>query len=218
MLRVAVLLSGRGSNLQALIDACREPGFPAEIVHVISNKPDVQGLSRAQEAGIETTVVNHRDYESREAFDTAFTTVLEAAGAELVCLAGFMRILTEGLVKRWEDRLLNIHPSLLPSFKGLDAQQQALDAGVKLAGCSVHFVRSGVDEGPIIAQAAVPVMEDDDVTALSARILSLEHRLYPRVVRLIAEGRVAVIDERTTIDGSVAPTGALSNPSRAHQD
>jgi len=214
MLRVAVLLSGRGSNLQALIDAFGAPEFPAEIIHVISNNPDAVGLLRAQDAGIGTSVLNHREYETREAFDTEVTRVLEDANAELVCLAGFMRILTEGFVSHWTDRLLNIHPSLLPSFKGLDAQQQALDAGVKLAGCSVHFVRPGVDEGPIIAQAAVPVLDDDDAKALSARILALEHRLYPRVVRLIAEGRVTVVDERVTISDSQAPTGALSNPSR----
>ncbi len=214
MLRVAVLLSGKGSNLQALIDACGAPDFPAEIIHVISNNPDAVGLLRAQDAGIGTSVLNHREYETREAFDTKVTRVLEDANAELVCLAGFMRILTEGFVSHWTDRLLNIHPSLLPSFKGLDAQQQALDAGVKLAGCSVHFVRPGVDEGPIIAQAAVPVLDDDDAKALSARILALEHRLYPRVVRLIAEGRVTVVDERVTISDSQAPTGALSNPSR----
>ena len=214
MLRVAVLLSGRGSNLQALIDACGAPDFPAEIIHVISNNPDAVGLLRAQDAGIGTSVLNHREYETREAFDTEVTRVLEDANAELVCLAGFMRILTEGFVSHWTDRLLNIHPSLLPSFKGLDAQQQALDAGVKLAGCSVHFVRPGVDEGPIIAQAAVPVFDDDDAKALSARILALEHRLYPRVVRLIAEGRVTVVDERVTISDSQALTGALSNPSR----
>jgi len=214
MLRVAVLLSGRGSNLQALIDACGAPDFPAEIIHVISNNPDAVGLLRAQDAGIGTSVLNHREYETREAFDTEVTRVLEDANAELVCLAGFMRILTEGFVSHWTDRLLNIHPSLLPSFKGLDAQQQALDAGVKLAGCSVHFVRPGVDEGPIIAQAAVPVLDDDVAKALSARILALEHRLYPRVVRLIAEGRVTVVDERVTISDSQAPTGALSNPSR----
>ena len=214
MLRVAVLLSGRGSNLQALIDASGAPDFPAEIIHVLSNNPDAVGLLRAQDAGIGTSVLNHREYETREAFDTEVTRVLEDANAELVCLAGFMRILTEGFVSHWTDRLLNIHPSLLPSFKGLDAQQQALDAGVKLAGCSVHFVRPGVDEGPIIAQAAVPVLDNDDAKALSARILALEHRLYPRVVRLIAEGRVTVVDERVTISDSQALTGALSNPSR----
>ncbi len=213
MLRVAVLLSGRGSNLQALIDACRDPDFPATIVRVISNNPDAQGLARAQKSGIETTVVNHRSFESREAFDDAVTNRLNEARAELVCLAGFMRILTKGFVNRWRNRLLNIHPSLLPSFKGLDAQQQALDAGVKLAGCSVHFVRSGLDDGPIIAQAAVPVLDNDDVKTLSSRILTLEHCIYPRVVRLIAEGRVAIVNERATIEGNDHPSSAISNPS-----
>ena len=214
MLRVAVLLSGRGSNLQALIDACRDPDFPATIVSVISNNPHAQGLARAQKAGIATTVVNHRSYESRETFDAAITNDLDEARAELVCLAGFMRILTKRFVNRWRNRLLNIHPSLLPSFKGLDAQQQALDAGVKLAGCSVHFVRSGLDDGPIIAQAAVPVLDNDDVKALSTRILALEHSLYPRVVRLIAEGRVAVVNERAIIDGNLHSSSNMSNPSQ----
>lgn len=213
MLRLAVLFSGRGSNLLALIDACREPGFPAVIVHVISNNHDAQGLTHAREAGIQTTVLDHRTYVSREEFDAAVTEVLENAQAEVICLAGFMRILTEGFIERWHNRLLNIHPSLLPAFKGLDAQQQALDAGVKLAGCSVHFVRPCVDEGPIIAQAAVPVLENDDIKTLSARILALEHRLYPRVIRLIAEGRVKVVDGRAVINNSYAPKGALSNPS-----
>jgi phosphoribosylglycinamide formyltransferase-1 len=212
-LRLAVLLSGRGSNLLALINACREPGFPAKIVHVISNKHDVQGLTYAREAGIQTTVLDHRTYVSREEFDAAVTEVLENAQTELICLAGFMRILTEGFIERWNNRLLNIHPSLLPAFKGLNAQQQALDAGVKLAGCSVHFVRSCVDEGPIIAQAAVPVLENDDVKTLSARILALEHRLYPLVIQLIAEGGMKVVGERAVINNSYAPVGALSNPS-----
>jgi phosphoribosylglycinamide formyltransferase-1 len=213
MLRLAVLFSGRGSNLLALIDACREPGFPAVIVHVISNNHDAQGLTHAREAGIQTTVLDHRIYVSREEFDAAVTEVLENAQAELICLAGFMRILTEGFIERWHNRLLNIHPSLLPAFKGLDAQQQALDAGVKLAGCSVHFVRPCVDDGPIIAQAAVPVLENDDIKTLSARILAVEHRLYPRVIRLIAEGRVKVVDGRAVINNSYSPKGALSNPS-----
>ena len=213
MLRLAVLFSGRGSNLLALIDACREPGFPAVIVHVISNNHDAQGLTHAREAGIQTTVLDHRTYVSREEFDAAVTEVLENAQAEVICLAGFMRILTEGFIERWYNRLLNIHPSLLPAFKGLDAQQQALDAGVKLAGCSVHFVRPCVDEGPIIAQAAVPVLKNDDIETLSARILAVEHRLYPRVIRLIAEGRVKVVDGHAVINNSYSPKGALSNPS-----
>lgn len=212
MLRVAVLLSGRGSNLQALIDAARAPDYPAEIVQVISNVPGAQGVQRAREAAIAATVIDHHDYADRETFDRKVSDTLRACNAELVCLAGFMRILTTGFVEAWKDRLVNIHPSLLPSFKGLDAQQQALDAGVKLAGCSVHFVRPGMDEGPIIAQAAVPVLPDDDAGALSARILRQEHRIYPMTVRLIAEGRVSVRDERVVIDVDDRDTGALSNP------
>lgn len=215
MLRVGVLLSGRGSNLQALIDACREPNFPAKIVHVVSNVSSAQGLERAQRADIPATVLNHRDYDSREAFDRAVTQTLVAADVELVCLAGFMRILSEEFVTAWNDRLLNIHPSLLPSFKGLDAQQQALDAGVKLAGCTVHFVRAGVDDGPIVAQAAVAVQSDDDEAALSQRILAEEHRIYPMAVRLIAEGRVTVVDDRVRIDGAPEIGAALSNPKPA---
>ncbi len=212
MLRVAVLLSGRGSNLQALIEASQAQDYPAEIVHVVSNSPDAPGLARAQEAGIATTVLNHREFASREAFDDAVSAVLKGCRAELVCLAGFMRILTEGFVGAWKNRLLNIHPSLLPAFKGLDAQQQAIDAGAKLAGCSVHFVRLGMDEGPIIAQAAVPVLAEDDAESLSARILIEEHRVYPMVVRLIAEGRVTVSRERVLIDGADETSGAMSSP------
>lgn len=212
MLRVAVLLSGRGSNLQALITASQASAYPAEIVHVVSNVPNAPGLTRAREAGIASTVLDHRDFESREAFDAAVTGVLKDCGAELVCLAGFMRILTDTFVEAWKDRLLNIHPSLLPAFKGLNAQQQALDAGVKLAGCSVHFVRLGMDEGPIVAQASVPVLAGDDAESLSARILIEEHQLYPTVVRLIAEKRVAVIRERVLIDADEGERAVLSKP------
>lgn len=212
MLRVAVLLSGRGSNLQALIDAAESTDFPARIVHVISNVATAQGLQRAQGAGIATTVIEHRDYADRETFDRAVSDTLQACDAELVCLAGFMRILSAGFVETWKDRLINIHPSLLPSFKGLDAQQQALDAGAKLAGCTVHFVRPGMDEGPIVAQAAVPVLPDDDADALSGRILRQEHRIYPMAVRLIAEGRVTVRNELVHIDKIERNDGALANP------
>ena len=212
MLRVAVLLSGRGSNLQALIDAAREMDYPAAIVHAISNVPDAPGLKRAQDSGIATTVVDHRDFDSREDFDKAVSGVLRDCDAELVCLAGFMRILTAGFVDEWENRLLNIHPSLLPAFKGLHAQQQALDAGVRLAGCSVHFVRLGMDEGPIVAQAAVPVLGGDDADKLSARILFEEHKLYPMAVRLIAEDRVRVCDDRVYLDTDASERQSLSNP------
>ncbi|NKB58915.1 MAG: phosphoribosylglycinamide formyltransferase [Alphaproteobacteria bacterium] len=215
MLRVAVLLSGRGSNLQALIDASQGDAFPATIVRVISNVPDAQGLQRAQDAGIDTVVIDHRKFSSRTEFDEALDTALHACDAELVCLAGFMRILTQDFVEGWQDRLINIHPSLLPAFKGLDAQQQALDAGVRIAGCSVHFVRPGMDEGPIVAQAAVPVLQNDDDASLAARILRQEHVIYPLVVRLIAEGRVQVEDEQVVINVGDSSAGILLNPSLA---
>jgi phosphoribosylglycinamide formyltransferase-1 len=192
MLRIAVLLSGRGSNLQALIDAIASDDFPATIVCAISNVPDAQGLARAHAADIETIAISHRDYPDRETFDTALNDALRQREIELVCLAGFMRILTPGFVNSWRNRMINIHPSLLPSFKGLDAQQQALDAGVKLSGCTVHFVRPGMDEGPIIAQAAVPVLDEDDADSLARRILAQEHVIYPTVVRMIAEGRIEI--------------------------
>jgi len=199
MLKVAVLVSGRGSNLQALIDVCAQEDFPAEIVAVISNIPDVFALERAAEAGIATGVVNHRDYADREVFETALQEAIAGSGAELVCLAGFMRILTAGFVNRWRDRLVNIHPSLLPSFKGLHVHDQALAAGVRVSGCTVHFVVPEMDAGPIIVQEAVPVLPDDDADALASRILEAEHRCYPEALRLIAEGRTEVVGERVIL-------------------
>lgn len=191
-LRVGVLISGRGSNLQALLDACADPEFPARIVCVLSNNADAHGLQRAADAGVPTTVVSHKDHPNRKAFDAAVNDALGEFDVEFLCLAGFMRILDGQFVARWRDRLINIHPSLLPSFPGLDTHQRALDMGVKVAGCTVHFVRAEVDTGPIIAQAAVPVLPDDDADALAARILVEEHDIYPRALRLCAEGRVTL--------------------------
>lgn len=199
MLKLAVLISGRGSNLQALIDATAKPDYPAKIVAVISNVPDVAGLDRAKTAGIPTQVVNHRDFKSREEFEKALDAKLVEAGAQLVCLAGFMRLLTPWFVDRWTDRLINIHPSLLPAFPGLDTHKQALDYGVKLAGCTVHFVRAKMDHGPIILQAAVPVLSYDSESDLAARVLAAEHEIYPVAVRLIAENRVNVINEKVLV-------------------
>ena len=159
--KLIVLISGRGSNLQSLIDACAEPGFPAEIALVISNVPGVQGLERAEKAGIETVVVNHKDYPNRESFEDALSAVIKPIKPTMICLAGFMRILTDGFVTRWHNRLINIHPSLLPSFKGLHTHERAIEAGVRFAGCTVHFVRPAMDDGPIIVQAAVPIHPDD---------------------------------------------------------
>jgi len=211
-MKLGVLISGRGSNLQALIDACASDDYPAETVLVISNKADAQGLRRAQAAGIATLTISHGDYEDRDAFDAAIGNALEEAGVQLVCLAGFMRILGETFVERWRDRLINIHPSLLPAFKGLNTQARAIDAGVRISGCTVHFVRPAMDDGPIIVQAAVPVLAGDDEDTLSARILVAEHKAYPLAVRLIADGRARVVNERVVIDGAADLEGLMLNP------
>ncbi len=211
-LRLGVLISGRGSNLQALIDACAAPDYPAEIALVISNRPGAQGLEHAATAGIEHRVIDHESFPGREPFDEAMDEALRAAGVELVCLAGFMRLLSDPFVAAWLDGMINVHPALLPSFKGADGVAQALAAGVRITGCSVHFIRSEMDVGPIIVQAAVPVLPGDDEDKLSARIREAEHRCYPLAVRLIAEGRVTVKDERVEIDGALAPDGAMINP------
>jgi len=199
MMKLGVLISGRGSNLQALIDACAQLDFPAQIALVLSNKPNVQGLERAEKAGIPTCVINHRDYPDRQAFDAAMDAELQAAGVELVCLAGFMRIITAWLVERWQGRMLNIHPSLLPAFTGLHIHERVLESGVRFSGCTVHYVCADLDAGPIILQAAVPVLSQDTPETLGARVLESEHRLYPEAVRLIAEGRVRIIGNRTEI-------------------
>ena len=194
--RVSVLLSGRGSNLQAMIDAATAPDYPAELVLVVSNVPDVQGLARAEAAGIPTCTVNHRDFPSRETFEAALDEALSGAGVDLLCNAGFMRLLTEAFVSRWLNRHLNIHPSLLPAFKGLDTHARVLNAGATITGCTVHFVRAAMDDGPIVAQAAVPVLANDTEESLAARVLAAEHRLYPHALRLVASGQVTVDGER----------------------
>lgn len=214
-LKVGVLISGRGSNLQALIDAAADSAYPAEIALVISNRAEALGLARAARAGISHRVVAESD---RTAFAAAADAALQQTGIELVALAGFMRILDRAFVGAWRDRLLNIHPSLLPAFPGLRAQRQALAAGVKLAGCTVHFVRPEIDSGPIVAQAAVPVLPGDDEEQLAARILAAEHRLYPWAVRLFAEGRLRIRGGRVEIAGAAAPAATLVNPSDARWD
>lgn len=212
-LRVAVLISGRGSNLQALIDACGDPGFPAEIGLVISNEPSAQGLTRAERAGIPTRVISHKGFPDRPSFDDAVGRALYAAGTELVCLAGFMRIFSDGFVERWRDRMINIHPSLLPAFKGLKVHERVIAAGVRFTGCTVHYVRPAMDEGPIIVQAAVAVLPGDDAVRLGERVLAEEHKIYPLALRFIAEGRVRVTGERAEIDGAAGPArAALVNP------
>jgi phosphoribosylglycinamide formyltransferase-1 len=188
--RVAVLISGRGSNLKALIDACADPAFPAAIALVVSNKADAPGLAVARDAGVPLAVISHADYADRAAFDATIDAELEKARIEIVCEAGFMRIHSDGFVKKWEGRMLNIHPSLLPAFKGIRVHQQALDAGVKVSGCTVHFIVAELDSGPIIAQAAVPVLAGDTVETLSERVLVEEHRIYPQALKLLADGKV----------------------------
>jgi phosphoribosylglycinamide formyltransferase-1 len=212
-LKVTVLISGRGTNLRALIDASLTPGFPAEIVRVISNTPEAGGLELASAAGIPTAVVPHKDYPHRESFDAALDQEIRSAGTELIALAGFMRLLTKDFVDAWRDQLINIHPSLLPSFKGLNTHERALEAGVRYTGCTVHYVRPAMDEGPIIAQSAVPVLSGDDADTLAARVLTQEHAIYPLAVRLIAEGQVRVDGELAVIDGNnIQAPGATINP------
>ena len=218
MLKVAVLISGRGTGLQSLIDATKTPGFPAQIVCVISNEPDVMGLERAKKAGIPAITINHRDFgKDRESFEKALDAKINEYGAQLVCLAGWMRLLTPWFINRWLDRLTNIHPALLPAFPGLHVQQQAIDYGAKFSGCTVHYVRAEMDHGPIIIQAAVPVLQDDTEDTLSARILESEHKIYPLALRLIAEGRVNVHNERVFIARAEEQTASLLNPAGAER-
>jgi phosphoribosylglycinamide formyltransferase-1 len=200
-LRTAVLISGRGSNLASLIAASRDPSFPAEIVLVFSNVENAEGLKRAQEAGIATKAISHKAYASREEFDMALDAVLREARIDLVCEAGFMRIHSDRFVRGWEGRILNIHPSLLPAFKGIRVHQQAIDAGVRVSGCTVHFLVPELDSGPIIAQAAVPVTPADTAETLAARVLEAEHKLYPEALRMVAEGKVKLVHGKAVFSG-----------------
>ncbi|WP_206667434.1 phosphoribosylglycinamide formyltransferase [Muricoccus nepalensis] len=210
--RVAVLISGRGSNLGALIAAARDPAYPAELALVLSNRADAAGLERAREAGIPTAVVESRPFgRDRAGFEAAMGERLAGAGIDLIALAGFLRVLTEGFVTAWSGQMLNIHPSLLPAFPGLDTHARAIAAGVRLHGCTVHFVTPGVDEGPIIAQAAVPVLPGDDEDALAARVLAQEHRLYPAALAWAASGLARLEGGRVAIGAPMA-AGALANP------
>jgi len=213
-LKVAVLISGRGSNLQALIDAFgpHVPDSPVRIALVLSNKADALGLERAAKAGIKTEIVDHKAFAAREDFDVAMDREIRAGGAEFVALAGFMRLFTPQFVTTWKDKLINIHPALLPAFPGLDTHKRALQAGVRFHGATVHFVRHETDTGPIIAQAAVPVLPGDDEDTLAARVLQAEHKLYPLALRLVAEGKVRVEEERVIIADASFADAALFNP------
>ncbi|MCK9387614.1 MAG: phosphoribosylglycinamide formyltransferase [Sulfuritalea sp.] len=208
MKRYVILISGRGSNMDSLLDA----GLPGACAVVISNRPDVAGLASAARRGVATLVIDHRGFASREDFDAALAAEIERHTPDLVLLAGFMRILTDGFVRRFEGRLLNIHPSLLPVFPGVKTHAQALVAGVRLHGCSVHFVTPALDGGPIIAQAAVPVQADDDEASLGRRVLAEEHILYPRVARWFLEGRLHLAGDRAQLAGEVAVGGSLHVP------
>ena len=214
-LRVAVLISGRGSNLQALIDAFgpKVADSPVKIVLVLSNRPEAMGLERAAKAGLKTEIVDHKAFQSRDDFDVAMDREIRAAGAEFVVLAGFMRLLTAQFVTTWKDKLVNIHPALLPAFPGLNTHKRALEAGVRFHGATVHFVRNDTDSGPIIAQSVVAVRPQDTEESLAARVLESEHRLYPLALRLIAEGQVRVEDERAIVSAETRyPENVLLNP------
>jgi phosphoribosylglycinamide formyltransferase-1 len=212
-LKIAVLISGRGSNLQALIDACREPDYPAEIGLALSNVEGAAGLERARRADVPTSVIDHKGFEDRKGFEEALLGELNRAGVGLVCLAGFMRLLGDHLLRPWHNRVINIHPSLLPSFKGMHVHEQVIESGARLSGCTVHFVRPAMDDGPIIIQAAVPVHPGDGPESLAARVLEQEHRIYPMAVRYIALGRLRIVAERVIIDGALGEDAALCNPS-----
>ena len=201
--RVGILISGRGSNMQALVKAMATTGFPAEPVVVVSNRSEAEGPAWAKERGLPTVAIDHRAYANRMAFEARLHQALLDHHVELICNAGFMRMLTGGFVERWKDRQLNIHPSLLPSFPGLDTHRRVLEQGVLITGCTVHFIRTEMDSGPIVAQAAVAVMPGDTEHSLAARVLSAEHKLYPLALRLVASGQVRVENETAIFAGNL---------------
>jgi phosphoribosylglycinamide formyltransferase 1 len=208
--RVAVLISGRGSNMAALMEAAKDQNYPAEIVLVVSNRPNAEGIAYAREAGIATTIIDHTDYgKNREAFEQALQGVLEGSGIEIVCLGGFMRLFTPGFIEKWHGRMLNIHPALLPAFKGLHTHEQALAAGAKTHGATVHFVTADMDSGPIVCQAAVPVLDGDTAETLASRVLAVEHKIYPLALKWLAEGKLRVIDGKCRIDDARVPDGVM---------
>ncbi|MDI7861052.1 phosphoribosylglycinamide formyltransferase [Rhizobiaceae bacterium n13] len=202
--RVVVFISGGGSNMMSLLNATTDPSYPAEIVAVFSDKADAGGLAKAADRGIATFAFLRKDYDSKEAHEAAILAELERQAPDIICLAGYMRLLSGAFIGRYEGRILNIHPSLLPLFPGLHTHQRALDAGMRIAGCTVHYVTEGMDEGPIIAQAAVPVLPGDTADSLAARVLTVEHSTYPLALKLVAEGRVKMEDGRAVIEDPVA--------------
>jgi phosphoribosylglycinamide formyltransferase-1 len=210
--RIAILISGRGSNMKSLVEAARAPDYPAEPVIVISNRPDAAGLAWAKEQGIPALGLDHKHYESREHFEGQLHSVLTMSRVDLVCLAGFMRLMTAGFVEKWRDRMINIHPALLPSFKGLHTHERALAAGVRIHGCTVHLVRPEMDEGPVIAQAAVPVLDGDTPDILGARVLAAEHEIYPLALRLFASGDAVVNGEKIIVKQQQSSSSRLISP------
>ena len=210
--RTAILISGRGTNMVALIAAARDPAFPADIALVLSNRPDAPGLASAKAAGIATAAIDHKIYAGREEFERAMQAMLDIHRIEIICLAGFMRMLTRWFVSRWQGRIMNIHPALLPAYRGLDVCERALADGVKIHGCTVHFVVPEMDEGPIIAQAAVPVFDTDTVESLAARVLAQEHVIYPLALGLVAAERVEIDGNRVRIAGNNSVETALVVP------
>ena len=211
-LRLAILASGGGTNLQSIIDQCQQGILDAEIVLVVSNNPNAGALGRAKKAGIATTCINHRDFDQREDFDNAVIATLQEAGTELVVLAGFMRIISAVFLQAFPQRIINIHPALLPSFPGLHVQQKAIDYGAKFSGCTVHFVDDGVDTGAIIAQAVVPIFSDDSEATLAARILEQEHKIYPQVIQWFAEERITINGRQVAIEAGKQDKSTLTNP------
>ena len=212
MKSIVILLSGRGSNMAALLNAVADGSLPVRVAAVISNRPEAPGLETAAAAGLATRIVDHKAFASREDYDAALSAAIDTFAPDLVVLAGFMRILSAAFVTHYAGRLINIHPSLLPAFTGLHTHQRALSAGVRLHGCTVHFVTPELDSGPIIVQAAVPVLDGDDESTLAARVLAQEHRIYPMAVRWFAEGRLRLVDDKVVLDAAQTGEPALISP------
>ncbi len=211
-LKLGVMISGSGTNLQAIIDACECADYPAEIQVVISNKPEAKGLDRAKKAGIKAIAIDHKQYETREAFEDAVHECLKEHDVELVCLAGFMRILNAEFVNQWRDRMINIHPSLLPSYKGLHTHARAIEDGVRFGGCTIHYVRPEMDNGPILMQVAIPIATDETEESLIAKTLAYEHQMYPAAIRMIAEGKARVSGNKVAFNNIEMGDKGLISP------
>ena len=211
-MKIAILISGRGSNMRALLDACTQADYPAECVLVLSNRPDAAGLKVAGAYDIPTQVIDHTRFADRTAFEDALDSALNEAGAELICLAGFMRLLGSDFVNRWRDKILNVHPSLLPAYRGLHTHERVLEDGVRFTGCTIHFVRPEMDDGPILFQACVPVMPDDTPEILEDRVLDWEHKLYVDAVRIVAEGRLRISGRVVQFDDPAGKQPGIANP------